>query len=187
MASKTVITVMISISISRPPSYKRPLSNKRPYECVFVNKRPHSAKLPYSNIILEYGYVTSEVHLPLIAHKRTVMPHYKKSGLVCVWVHKFFKRMISSPNFVGIARLVVLARKDPGTTSPFSSLLDLHFVLTAGFLRKVNIRKESYIGTPASAHAQKGCYQLQGKSLTITEHSPQYLLLLQFLLLFVFK
>ena len=44
--------------------------------------------------------------------------------------------MISSSNFVAIARLVVLARKDPGTTSPFFSLLDLHFVLTAGFLKK---------------------------------------------------
>ena len=44
--------------------------------------------------------------------------------------------MISSSNFVAIARLVVLARKDPGTTSPFSSLLDLHFVLTAGFFKK---------------------------------------------------
>ena len=31
--------------------------------------------------------------------------------------------MISSSNFVAIAQLVVLARKDPGTTSPFSSLL----------------------------------------------------------------
>ena len=136
--AKTVITVMISISISRPPSNKRPLSNKRPYECVFVNKRPYSAKRPYSNIILEYGYVTTEVHLPLIALKRMVMPHYKNSGLVCMWVHKFFKRMImiSSPNFVGIARLVVLAMKDPGTTSPFSSLLDLHSVLTAGFFKK---------------------------------------------------
>ena len=48
--------------------------------------------------------------------------------------------MISSSNFVEIARLVVLARKDPGTTSPFSSLLDplidLHFVLTASFFKK---------------------------------------------------
>ena len=32
--------------------------------------------------------------------------------------------MISSLNFVAIARLVVLARQDPGTTSPFSSLFD---------------------------------------------------------------
>ena len=153
MASKTFITVMISISISRPPSNKRPLSNKRPYECVFVNKRPHSAKRPYSNIILECGYVTTELHLPLIAHKRTVMPlpSYKKSGLVCMWVHKFFKRMISSSNFVGIARLVVLARKDPGTTSPFSSFLDLHFVLTAGFFKKGEYKEgKLYSLLPAS-------------------------------------
>ena len=39
-------------------------------------------------------------------------------------VHNFFKWMTPTSNFVGIARLVVLARKDPGTTSPFSSLLD---------------------------------------------------------------
>ena len=31
--------------------------------------------------------------------------------------------MISSSNFVAIALLIILARKDPGTTSPFSSLL----------------------------------------------------------------
>ena len=87
-------------------------------------------------IILKYGYVSAEVHLPLIAHKRMVMPHYKNSGLrltfstiMSMWVHQFFKRMISSSNFVAIARLVVLARKDPGTTSPFSSLLDLYVVL----------------------------------------------------------
>ena len=67
----------------------------------FVNKRPHS------NIMEEYGCVSTEVHLHLIAHKRTVFPG-----------------MISSINFVDIDRLVVLARKDPGTTSPFSSLLD---------------------------------------------------------------
>ena len=36
---------------------------------------------------------------------------------------KSSKGMISSSNFVEIARLVVLARKNPGT-SPFSSLLD---------------------------------------------------------------
>ena len=35
-------------------------------------------------IIFEYGYLSTEVHVPLmslIAHKRTVMPHYKNSGL----------------------------------------------------------------------------------------------------------
>ena len=84
----------------------------------FVNKRPHS------NIMEEYGCVSIEVHLHLIAHTRTVFPHYKNSGLISMWVHKFFKGMISSSNFVEIARLVVLARKDPGTTSTFSSVLD---------------------------------------------------------------
>ena len=90
-----------------------------------------------------------------------------------MWVHKFFKRMISSSRFVAIARLVVLARKDPRTTSPFSSHLDpvtltcTLFSLQA-FLRKMNIRKESSIGT---CPAQQVCYELQGKSLTLTEHS----------------
>ena len=50
--------------------------------------------------------------------------------------------MISSSNFEAIARLVVLARKDPGTTSPFSSLVDPLSQLTCtmfslrAFLRK---------------------------------------------------
>ena len=46
--------------------------------------------------------------------------------------------MISSSNFVAIARVVFLARKDSETTNPFSSLLDLHFnfVFTAGFFKK---------------------------------------------------
>ena len=53
-------------------------------------------------------------HLPLIAHKRTVMSHYKNSGLrlsfstiMFMRIHKFFKRMISCSNFVAIARLVI--------------------------------------------------------------------------------
>ena len=40
--------------------------------------------------------------------------------------------MISSI-FFAIAWLVVLVRKGQGTISPFSCLLDLHLVLTAGF------------------------------------------------------
>ena len=120
-------TVMIWFSTLLPIS--------APFECVFVNKRPHSAKGPYSNIILDYGYVSTKVHLPLIAHKQTVVPHWKR-GLMPMWVHKFFKWMISLSNFVAIARLVVLARKDPGTTSPWSSNLDLHFALFARFFKK---------------------------------------------------
>ena len=130
----------------------------------FVNKRPHS------NIMEEYGCVSVEVHLHLIAHKRTVFPHYKNSGPISMWVHKVFKGMISTSNFVGIARLVVKARKDPGTTSPFSSVLDplpqstcTLFSLRA-FLRKVNIRKKNPI--------DKVPNKFQGKSLTSTAHSP---------------
>ena len=60
-----------------------------PFKGVFVNKRPHFHKRPHSNIIiLEYGYALTEVHLPLIAHKRTVMPHYH-SGLR-LNIHRIF-------------------------------------------------------------------------------------------------
>ena len=55
-------TVMIRFSVLLPISV--------PFECVFVNKRPHS-----NIIILVYG-VSTEVHLPLIPHKRTAMPQY---------------------------------------------------------------------------------------------------------------
>ena len=68
MDERTTVYIYIQVIIYVPV--------KHPYS----NKRPHSAKLPYSNIIiLVYGYVSTEVHLPLIAHKRTVMPHYKTS------------------------------------------------------------------------------------------------------------
>ena len=120
--------------------------------------RWHLAIAITSIIILEYGSVSTEVHLTLIAQQRTVMPHYKNSGLCLSFstvmslpVYKFFKRMISSSNFVAIAQLVVLARKDPGTTSPFASVLGpvtltcIFFSLRA--LRKVNTKNESSIGT----------------------------------------
>ena len=69
MASKTV---MIRFSALLP--IIPPFRISAPYECVsLVNKRPYS--------ILEYGYVSTEVHLPLIAHKQTVMAHYENSGI----------------------------------------------------------------------------------------------------------
>ena len=34
-----------------------------------------------SRCLREYGYVSTEVHLPLITHKRMVMPHDKNSSL----------------------------------------------------------------------------------------------------------
>ena len=50
-------------------------------------------------------------------------------------VHKFFKRMIASLNFVAITRLVALVRKDPGTTSLFDqvALTCTLFSLLGGF------------------------------------------------------
>ena len=44
-------TVMIQLSALLPMSV--------PFECVFVNKRPHS-----NIIILVFGYVSTEIHLP---------------------------------------------------------------------------------------------------------------------------
>ena len=38
-------------------------------------RRSDLLKLPI--IILEYGYLSTKVHLPLIAHKRSVIPHFK--------------------------------------------------------------------------------------------------------------
>ena len=96
------------------------------------------------------------VHLPLVAHIPYVTMHYKNSGLrlslstvMSMQANNSFKRIISSPNFVAIALLVGLARKDPGTTSPFSSLLYPDILTCTLFswraLRNVNIRKEFII------------------------------------------
>ena len=42
-------------------------------------KRSRFIKLPQSNItILEYGYVSTEVHFPLIAHKRTKQGSFRR-------------------------------------------------------------------------------------------------------------
>ena len=54
-----------------------------------------------SNATLQKQWCSSEFHNYLI---------------MSMWVHKFFKWMISSSNFVVIAWLVILARKDPGTS-----------------------------------------------------------------------
>ena len=76
--------------------------------------------------------------------------------------------MISSSNFVAITRLVVMARKDPGTTSPFYSLLDplhfdLHVVLTTGCLKKGEYKEGKF-----HRHTPN---KFPCKSLTFTEHS----------------
>ena len=84
-------------------------------------------------------------------------------------MHKVFKGMISFSNLVAIARLVVLARKDPGT-SPFSSLLDpLPYLTCTLFLLPAFLRKVTY--KDGKFHRQMP-NKFQGKSLTLTEHSP---------------
>jgi len=79
--------------------------------------------------------------------------------------------MISSSNFVAIARVFVLARKDPGTTSPFSSLLDLvtltcTFVLTAGFLKKGEYKEGKF-----HRHVPNK-FDISFKVSPLTEHLP---------------
>ena len=106
MASKTVIQFSALLAISAP------------FKCVLLISTP---------ILMLYkstGTDQPRFIIHLIAHKRTVFPHYKNSGVMSMWVYKVFKRMISFSNFVAFVQLVILARKDPGTRSPFSSLLD---------------------------------------------------------------
>ena len=69
------------------------------------------------------------------------MPHNKNSGSISLWVHKFFKRMISSSNFFGDCsdgRFGEEGSRDNKSVfqSPWSIHLDLHFVLTTSFLKK---------------------------------------------------
>ena len=41
----------------------------------------HRTRCLRSRCLREYGYVSTEVHLSLITHKRTVMPHDKNRSL----------------------------------------------------------------------------------------------------------
>lgn len=83
-----------------------------------------------SCVMLEYVY--SEINYGSSSFNFFYLkPHYKNSNLhlnlstiVSTWNHSSFKQMTSSQNSVTVAWLIVLVRKDPGTTSPFSSPLD---------------------------------------------------------------
>ena len=77
--------------------------------------------------------------------------------------------MISSSNFVAIARLVVLARKDPGTTSSSSSLFDPFTLTCSLFSLRAFFKKDEYKKRKFHRHMPN---KFQGKSLTLTEHSP---------------
>ena len=50
------------------------------------------------------------------------MQHYKNSGLCLTFKTILFKQMIFFLSFVAIACLLVLKKKDPGTTNLFSSM-----------------------------------------------------------------
>ena len=76
--------------------------------------------------------------------------------------------MISSSNFVAIARLVVLARKDRRTTSPFSSLLDPFTLTCTLFSLRAFFKKGEYKEGKFHRHMPN---KFQGKSLTLSEHS----------------
>ena len=69
----TPVTKDCQLALPPPPPLNKfllisaqPCSNKCAYSCT---KEP-----------AEYGYVSTKVHLPLIAHKCMVKPNYKNSG-----------------------------------------------------------------------------------------------------------
>ena len=74
--------------------------------------------------------------------------------------------MISSSNFVAIAQLVVLARKDPRTASPFSSLLDPVTLTCTLFPLRAFFKKDEY--KEGKFHRRMPHYELQGNF----PHSP---------------
>ena len=84
---------------------------------LFFNKHPYTNKHPYS-VRSTCALSSNTVHISLIAYFKTQTSFWLMS------VHNSFKGMISSSIFATIAWLVVMSRKDPGTTSLFSSLLD---------------------------------------------------------------
>ena len=84
---------------------------------LFFNKHPYTNKHSYS-VRSTCALSSNTVHISLIAYLKTQTSFWLMS------VHNSFKGMISSSIFATIAWLVVTSRKDPGTTSLFSSLLD---------------------------------------------------------------
>ena len=58
----------------------------------------------------------SQMNSNATLQKQWCLSEFHNYLIMSMWVHKFFKWMISSSNFVVIAWLVVLARKDPGTS-----------------------------------------------------------------------
>ena len=75
-------TVMIRFSSLLPISAPFRISAPIPFSAPIVINAPILLRDPIliGIIIFKYGYLSTEVHLPLIAHKRTVMPHYKNYG-----------------------------------------------------------------------------------------------------------
>ena len=111
----------------------------------------------YHNITVpsEYGYVSTEVHLPLVSHKRTVSPSYKTVGFDWVSHLLCLYECIIPSNEWSLLQILwrLLGRfwSWSWSWSPFLSLL-APVALTCTLFslrawRKVNIRKESSIGT----------------------------------------
>ena len=120
--------------------------NREIFSCILLKKKNNNNnnKRLYCYIILEYGYVSAEVHLPLTVHKRTVMPHYKNSGLMSMW------RCINSSD--EWSRLQILWRllgwsswrgRIQGERVRFPVSLTCTLFSLRAFLRKVSIRKET--------------------------------------------
>ena len=102
----------------------------------FVNKHTYFKKHPYSVSVIElreYTYIDINcawfIFLSFFSFNET---DYKKSGLhlnlltiMSTQEQSSFKQMILSPNFVMIAQLIILVRKDPRRISPYSSFFIL--------------------------------------------------------------
>ena len=97
-----------------------------------LRKHPHSNKRTYSVSVialLEYMYIvisrgSFSFNYSLKASLQWSSSQSLNYYIIPMRVHSSCKRMTSSSHFAAIARLFVLARKDPVTTSLFSSILD---------------------------------------------------------------
>ena len=126
------ISAPFRISFPPPPLWLR-------FWCVFVHK---PLFLYYIRVRVRINRGSSSFNCSQTNGNATLQ---KQWSYVHVTVHKLFKRMISSSNFVAIAWLVVLARKHmiQGQRVRFPVSLTCTLFSLRAFLRKVNIRKET--------------------------------------------
>lgn len=120
--NKTPIPISAPIPVSAPTPISAPIPISLPVSI--------SAPIPISFSILFQPYKTARARehwdwlLKFIFLNFLLIPNYENRGqhlslstLMSAWVHSSFKRIIWSQNFVMIAGLIFLARKDPGMSS----------------------------------------------------------------------